>query len=422
MKKKCSFLSKINYGETKLWLNLFNVFMIIYSIRIIKVLVIDIYQNTIVNVKNWGLSEWLINYQGGFVRRGLIGDVVYHISNCLGIYPNTIVFFMALLSFCLAVFFITRIVIKKEWCWWMLPMIFFLRDVTPARKDYLIFISFLLLFYLYIKINKPIWKFIALNAVVIIASNFHEVFFVFSMPFAFLLVLFDKDLKLSKLRKILFFLPSILMFLILAMNIGDNETASLIHKSLTGVMPSNFPAEPYCSIDAIGWPPGRFRDGCIRDNFLSSDYGIPVLAIRPFLLLIIAYFTSNIVRVFNNKVSKEEHLAQCVIVYFNMFIAVFLLCTSFDDFTRLIEFWTISSLVMYMMIPSDKILESFPSIFVRVVNKWDDMLCKVLKPQKLLFVILILFLSGSTCGLNFYQAFNNSIIGPFVIKCISLIN
>ena len=28
---------------------------------------------------DWTTSEWLINYQGGFVRRGFIGEIVYKI-------------------------------------------------------------------------------------------------------------------------------------------------------------------------------------------------------------------------------------------------------------------------------------------------------------------------------------------------------
>ena len=27
------------------------------------------------------ISEWLINYQGGFVRRGIIGEISFHIAN-----------------------------------------------------------------------------------------------------------------------------------------------------------------------------------------------------------------------------------------------------------------------------------------------------------------------------------------------------
>ena len=34
------------------------------------------------NVGNdWGISEWIINYQGGFTRRGLGGELGIYLSN-----------------------------------------------------------------------------------------------------------------------------------------------------------------------------------------------------------------------------------------------------------------------------------------------------------------------------------------------------
>ena len=32
------------------------------------------------NLSEWTISEWLINYQGGFTRRGLIGEIVFQFS------------------------------------------------------------------------------------------------------------------------------------------------------------------------------------------------------------------------------------------------------------------------------------------------------------------------------------------------------
>ena len=29
---------------------------------------------------NWTMSEWLINYQGGFTRRGLLGDIAFNLA------------------------------------------------------------------------------------------------------------------------------------------------------------------------------------------------------------------------------------------------------------------------------------------------------------------------------------------------------
>ena len=49
------------------------------------------------------MSEWVINYQGGFVRRGLIGEIIFQISNFFGL--NLRFCFLILQSFLYLVFY-----------------------------------------------------------------------------------------------------------------------------------------------------------------------------------------------------------------------------------------------------------------------------------------------------------------------------
>ena len=46
---------------------------------------------------DWTTSEWLINYQGGFVRRGLIGELLYQIHNLSGIQLRYLVFYFEIM-------------------------------------------------------------------------------------------------------------------------------------------------------------------------------------------------------------------------------------------------------------------------------------------------------------------------------------
>jgi hypothetical protein len=43
------------------------------------------------HLRNWVTSDWLINYEGGFVRRGLPGQAAYVIGKVLHVSPATIV-------------------------------------------------------------------------------------------------------------------------------------------------------------------------------------------------------------------------------------------------------------------------------------------------------------------------------------------
>ena len=41
---------------------------------------------------DWTTSEWLINYQGGFVRRGLIGQIIVSINYFTNLNPRYLVY------------------------------------------------------------------------------------------------------------------------------------------------------------------------------------------------------------------------------------------------------------------------------------------------------------------------------------------
>jgi len=43
---------------------------------------------------SWRLGDWLINYQGGMVRRGLLGELVYRTSQLIQLSPGFLVFLL----------------------------------------------------------------------------------------------------------------------------------------------------------------------------------------------------------------------------------------------------------------------------------------------------------------------------------------
>jgi hypothetical protein len=54
----------------------------------------------------WPVTEWLVNYQGGFVRRGLIGEFLLTISDPIsGILPNLYRFVLSSYIFYITIFF-----------------------------------------------------------------------------------------------------------------------------------------------------------------------------------------------------------------------------------------------------------------------------------------------------------------------------
>ena len=55
---------------------------------------------------DWTTSEWLINYQGGFVRRGLAGELLLNIHNLTDITLRYLVFYFEILILLIFLFLI----------------------------------------------------------------------------------------------------------------------------------------------------------------------------------------------------------------------------------------------------------------------------------------------------------------------------
>lgn len=108
----------------------------------------------------YGLPEWLINYAGGFVRRGLTGSVLLPISHVLHV-PAT--FAPALLGIlCYAVLFLClhRLLAASRWQWWTYALVlcpgtfaFPVISRTSFRKDVLFF-ALLSAVILYLRVGK----------------------------------------------------------------------------------------------------------------------------------------------------------------------------------------------------------------------------------------------------------------------------
>ena len=96
-------------------------------------------------------ADWLINYQGGFVRRGFIGEILFQLNNFLKIDILHLVFFLNLITI-LIFFFLIYKIIKSSlsnqlfllYC--LIPstlMFTFFDPLAAARKDYFIILPYL---------------------------------------------------------------------------------------------------------------------------------------------------------------------------------------------------------------------------------------------------------------------------------------
>ena len=110
------------------------------------------------------ISEWLINYEGGFTKRGLIGQISIYISDFFLIKLRDSIFFFQILLvgtyFFLVYNFLKNTLYNKLFIFAIFTPIFILYPVAEievlARKEIFIFIY--LLTYCYIPIKRKNFK------------------------------------------------------------------------------------------------------------------------------------------------------------------------------------------------------------------------------------------------------------------------
>ena len=149
-----------------------NFFLIFFFITISIISLTRLYDNTI-SKDAWQYGEWLINYQHGFVRRGIVGEIIYLFSaifkNNIQISFFVVLSFIVLLYFFLNYYFIKNI--KLNFINYFIifsPLFYFLFIVIAKigiRKEIILYIFYLLYLIQLSSENfvlKKNWKFILL--------------------------------------------------------------------------------------------------------------------------------------------------------------------------------------------------------------------------------------------------------------------
>jgi hypothetical protein len=195
-----------------------------------------------INHNSWKIGDWLINYQGGFVRRGFMGEIIYHISNFSGYNLGVIVFLFQIIFYFLFFIFayLTLINIKSLKAHWLLifsPFLFYFQvfDVQGGFRKEIIFFAILAFVawaankYETEKLERIFYIVLLLYPLVILS---HEMLAIY-LPY--IIIVYLLKIPLNK-TKILYLVPllslSIITFIVTILNIGDQSIVTTIFNSL----------------------------------------------------------------------------------------------------------------------------------------------------------------------------------------------
>jgi len=235
------------------------------------------------------ISEWLINYQGGFTKRGIIGEICFIIANNLNLSLRFVILIFQILIigiyFILIFNFLKKIKINYFISLIIFSPIFLLYPIAElevlARKEIFIFIGFIIFLILSASKykNKEDILFIVFILPLLVLI-WEPVIFYF--PFFITLLIFKYSV--NDFKKLINFLLLFSPAIILAIYIAFNPISSENHLKLVNSLKVNFDENCYMSCSLL------LTKSSIKEQFTANfPLYSPIIFIRYFLIFLVGF-------------------------------------------------------------------------------------------------------------------------------------
>lgn len=323
---------------------------------------------------DWTTSEWLINYQGGFVRRGLIGEILFQINKIFEINLRFLVYyfqiFLLLLFYLLFYFFIKNIKFNYYLLILFLSpalLIFSLaaNDVL-VRKETLLFISYIIYLNILSKKNNRSYIFVAL---VFPLLNLIWDGVIFYICFFISIALLRNGINKGNIFKIfLSFVPYLVSLYFILFNKTSYENISLICNSIK--------ENCFGAIEALD------KDLKWQINYQFSRFNL-IHLIRFLFLILLTFFP--IFLIFYKNYKKKINI-MIAIFYIICISHIFIFFIIGFDWGRWINITYTLSFIKFCFLIKEKILKLEKIYIIRFIQK-------SLKKKKLVIIIIFLYLT-----------------------------
>lgn len=356
-----------------------NIFINIVYILFVLILFTE-FVGSIINgfaKESWNITEFLINYQGGFVRRGLLGEIILFSHHTIGINPYILILTISILAYLALLCFFIVLFVKKGYTLFILPFVFFLGNPIIndfwVRKDVLLILFFISIIYCATK--KSSRYLILVNFLLVTGLLIHESIGFFCFPILLLILITLKNSDNYGAKAIVLSLaqltPSLLAFVSVLYYKGSQLVASKIWtswKSVTFPIQAKDDHKIPAAIDGISW---SLKKGLLftYNTLLDFTDGIYAPLGWSVILLVVYYILTNTdklnFRTFNYAPSKNFNRINISNVMLFQLLAVFPLFVLGWDYGRWVFFWVTSSFAITLLIPETKLSTIFPkTIFI----------------------------------------------------------
>ena len=282
----------------------FNSLFLLFILFIFFTAVFWLYQKHTVG-NDSTISEWMINYQGGFTRRGIIGEICFQLADFFNLNLRFVIFlfqsFLYLIYSILIYFFIKNVPKNILTIIAIYSPIFLLYPVSEievlARKEiflYVGFIIFLIISNINTSKNSPlIYIFLIFPILCLIWEPF-----IFFFPFAAYIILIrnnEDSFKIITLKIILSFSSSILLVIIILLNLLTTDEYLLMADSLM----NRFGETCYMSCASLG------NNSTIKGQFTGVLNLLSSSVIFRYSVVLLIGFSALFILIYNTKLKNR---------------------------------------------------------------------------------------------------------------------
>ena len=367
-------------------------------------------------------TTWLVNYAGGFVRRGLQGHILLWLHNVCGVEPQYVIVVASItLYFFLLTFFIRQFV-KRDCCWWIVPLTLFLGGLEIDRTDGLALSLAVGAVYFYGNVQNTVLRWFLANVMGVCAILVHEITFLLVPPMMFVLVLRGRCNNFA--RAMAAILPMAIAFLLVFYCSGTAETVVAIKNSWRDVLGAYWSNSDFAGVSSIGWTIQSVFGEWVKCFWESHSAGCPDIVW--FILMICAAYilacnAPSFMRMRAVDDSRQITLGSILIFQLLMIVPIFFV---FFDSSRLVAYWFVSSFLWFFVVPASHFQESIPSCFFKLSRSVHVGVGRIYrffsaKIAQYVLIAMLLCFGVPSVGMNIFYAAGRSVVGTYITFAFS---
>ena len=356
---------------------------------------------------DWQYADWLINYQGGFVRRGLIGEILFKIHIFLSINLDIIILFFIIFSYLILTFLLIKSLkfldnSKIDTLIFFSPGFFIypiMNSEVIGRKEILLFISLGLIVFFEKKL-KDKYLILTIVLIILILSLSHSGLLFYSPYFIFLyfLINLNRNKKINSIKILVFIILLSVIFFLIYLNQGTKTQVLEICESI-----KNFVKEDCINRGQFLWLYSPLSEHMninlkFKINFKNYFfiYFLSLIAVFLFFSLKLKFSRFNT----NNRYLNSINPVLIFLLLFILTIPIYILGL---DWGRYISMSYFSSYFLYIYLIKEKNLKF----------EFNNSIIKKNVSKKLFFIFLIFYTLSWTFPFYAANSFKYPLKKPF---------